>query len=80
MNIYTASKARQNFFQLMKEVGESHQPAHIISKDKNMVMISEEDYNAIQETLYLLSIPKMRQSIKQGIDTPLEECEDKLDW
>ena len=42
--------------------------------------MSEEDYNAIQETLYLLSIPNMRQSIKKGMDTPLEDCKDELDW
>lgn len=80
MNIYTASAARQKFFQLIKEVSESHQPAHIVNKDKNIVMMSEEDYNSIQETLYLLSIPGMRKSIKEGIDTPLDKCSNKLEW
>jgi len=80
MNIYTASNARQNFFQLIKSVTESHKPAHITTKDKGIVMISEEDYNAMQETLHLLSIPGMRQSLKEGMDTPLEECDDELDW
>lgn len=80
MNIYTASSARQNFFKMIKQVSESHEPAHIVNKDKNVVMLSEEDYQAMQETLYLLSVPNMRESIKEGIDTPLEECDDKLDW
>lgn len=80
MNVYTASNARQNFFQLIKDVSESHEPAHIVNKDKKIVMMSEEDYNAIQETLYLLSIPNMRKSIQEGIETPLDECTQELDW
>ena len=80
MSIYTATNARQNFFQIIKDVCKSHKPARITNKDNNIVMMSEEDYNSIQETLYLLSIPNMRKSIQKGMETPLEECKDELDW
>lgn len=81
MSIYTATNARQNFFQIIKDVCKSHKPARITNKDKNnIVMMSEEDYNSIQETLYLLSIPNMRKSIREGMDTPFNKCNNKLDW
>jgi len=44
------------------------------------VLISEEDWNAIQETLFLLSVPGMRESIREGMDTPVEECDKELEW
>jgi prevent-host-death family protein len=80
MTSYSSTTARQNFFQIIKDVCLSHKPVHISSKNNKVVIMSEEDYNAIQETLYLLSIPNMRQSIKKGMDTPLEDCKDELDW
>jgi antitoxin YefM len=80
MKIYTASSARQNLFQLISHVWDSHEPANITSKEKNVVMINKDDYDDIQETLYLLSIPKMRESIQEAAKTPIEECVDKLDW
>ena len=51
-----------------------------MGKRHNAVLLSEEDWAAIQETLYLLSIPGMRESIKKGLATPIEECEKDLDW
>lgn len=80
MNIYNSTTARQNFFKLMSEVSETHNPAIITGKKNNVVMISEEDYNAMQETLSLLAIPGMRKSIKEGMKTKLEDCSEKLDW
>ncbi len=58
----------------------THNPAIITGKKNNVVMISEEDYNAMQETLNLLAIPGMRKSIKEGMETKLEDCNEKLDW
>lgn len=80
MNIYNSTTARQNFFKLMSEVSTTHNPAIITGKKNNVVMISEEDYNAMQETLSLLAIPGMRESIKEGMETKLEDCDKKLDW
>ncbi|MBF0353079.1 MAG: type II toxin-antitoxin system Phd/YefM family antitoxin [SAR324 cluster bacterium] len=80
MSIMTASEARSKFYRLLDEVSDSHQPIVITGKRSNGVLISEEDWNAVQETLYLLSIPGMRESIKEGLETSLEECAGELDW
>ena len=80
MDIYTASQARENLYRLIDSVAENHSEIYITGKRHNAVMISEEDYKGIKETLYLLSIPKMRESIIEGINQPLSECSDKLDW
>ena len=59
---------------------EAHAPVQITGKHGNAVLVSEEDWGLIQETLYLLSIPGMRESILKGIEEPLDECDDELDW
>ncbi len=51
-----------------------------VPKRNKAVLVSEEDWSAIQETLYLLSVPGMRESIREGMDTPVEECDEELDW
>ena len=65
---------------LIKETADSHEPIQITGKHNNAVLVSEDDWRAIQETIYLLSIPDMRESIIKGIDTPLSETSDKLKW
>lgn len=80
MATITASEARANFYRLMDETAASHQPVLITGKRNNAVLISEEDWIAMQETLYLLSIPGMRESIKEGMDTPIEQCDKEIDW
>jgi len=80
MTILSASEARSNLFRLIDEAAESHQPITITSKRNNAVLVSSEDWDSIQETVYLLSIPGMRESIRQGIATPVEECNKELDW
>ena len=80
MTSLTVSEARAKLYRLLDEVAESHQPATITGKRSNAVLISEEDWNAIQETLFLLSIPNMRESIKEGLETPVEDCTEELDW
>ena len=76
----TASEARANLYRLIDESATSHQPVMITGKSNNAVLISEEDWAAIQETLYLLSIPGMRAYIREGMNTPIEECDKELDW
>ena len=76
----TATEARGNLYRLIDETAESHEPIRISGKRNNAVLISEEDWSAIQETLYLLSVPNMRESIREGMDTPVSECDEELDW
>jgi prevent-host-death family protein len=80
MYTLTVSDARAKLYRLIDEAATSHKPVRIMGKRSNAVLVSEEDWNAIQETLYLLSIPRMRRSIKHGLETPVEECEKELDW
>jgi antitoxin YefM len=75
-----ASQARERLYRLLDEVAESHQPVLITGKRKNAVLVAEEDWEAIQETLYLLSIPGMRESLRSGLETPVEECSKDLEW
>ena len=80
MHVYTTSQARENLYKLVDRVATSHEPAYIVGKRNKVVMISEEDYRAIEETLYLLSIPTMRESILGARDEDLEKCSRTLDW
>lgn len=80
MKTITATKAREKFYKLLQETAEDHKPIQITGKGTNAVLLSEEDWRAIQETLYLLSIPGMRESIREGLQTPIEECAEALEW
>jgi prevent-host-death family protein len=80
MPTLTASEARANLYRLMDQAAESHQPIVITGKKSNAVLVSAEDWEAIQETLFLLSIPGMRESIKAGMEEPLESGSKELDW
>jgi len=80
MTTITVTEARANIYKLIDEVVSSHQPIIITGKRANAILISEEDWNAIQETLYLLNIPGMRESISEGMITPVDECKEGLDW
>ena len=75
-----ASEAQTKLYDLIDETGLSHKPVIITGKNSNAVLISEEDWESVQETLYLLSIPNMRESIREGLSTPLKECTKELDW
>jgi len=75
-----ATEARSRLYKLLDEIAESHEPVLITGKRANAVLISENDWRSIQETLYLLSIPGMRESIREGLNTSIEECSDRLDW
>ena len=80
MKTISVSQARANLYKLLEEAGESHEPLVITGKRGNAVLVAEEDWRAVQETLYLLSIPGMRESIREGLETPVEECTEDLDW
>lgn len=80
MTTYTVTSARANLYQLIDQVSHSHKPVHIAGKKAAAVLISEEDWSAIQETIYLLSIPDMGKSIREGLKTPLNKCDEDLDW
>lgn len=73
MTILTASEARARFYRLMDQAADSHQPIHITGKRTSAVLIAAEDWQAIQETLYLLSVPGMRESIKAGMAESLDQ-------
>ncbi len=74
MTIINATTARNNFFKLMEETITSNEPVIVTGKSGNVVVISEADFRSMEETLYLCSIPTMRQKIMDGLNTPLEEC------
>ena len=80
MKTMSVSQARANLYKLLEEAGQSHEPLVITGKRGNAVLVAEEDWRSIQETLYLLSIPGMRESIREGLETPVEECAEDLDW
>ena len=73
MVVMNATKARTNFFQVIRQVNENNEPVVITGKENNAVLISEKDWRALEETLYLQSIPGMAKSIKEGMETPEEE-------
>lgn len=78
MTTITATKARENIYQLIQDVNASSVPVTITNtRGKNAVLIGEEDWNAIRETLYLMNIPGMTESILQGGETELSECVDQ---
>ena len=77
MKTITVTKAREQLYRLLNEAAESHEPVQITGKRANAVLVSEDDWRAIQETLYLLSIPGMRESIREGLETPVNECEEQ---
>ncbi|MGG6264874.1 type II toxin-antitoxin system Phd/YefM family antitoxin [Leptolyngbya sp. AN03gr2] len=73
-------EARQQLQDLIDAVSQSHQPIVIAGQSSNAVLLSEADWTAVQETLYLLSVPGMRESIREGLATPIEECDRELEW
>lgn len=80
MTTLTASEARAGLYRLIDQAAETHKPVLISGKRANAVLISEEDWSAIQETLYLLSIPNMRESIKVAMSEPLSKSKKVLKW
>ena len=80
MTTFNATEARSRLYNLIDEASQTHKPIIITGKRNNAVLLAEEDWNAINETLYLVSIPGMRESILEGMESDLEECDQELDW
>jgi len=80
MRALTATEARANLYRLLDEAADSHEPIQITGKRNNAILIAEDDWNAVQETLYLLSIPGMRDSIREGFNTPIDETSEEPGW
>lgn len=76
----SVSEAQQQLQDLIDSVSQSHQPIIIAGQNSNAVLLSETDWISVQETLYLLSIPGMRESIREGLATPIEDCNRELEW
>jgi PHD/YefM family antitoxin component YafN of YafNO toxin-antitoxin module len=73
---------RKNIFGLLEQTIKYNEPVNVSTKEGNAVIISEEDYNSLMETVYLSSIPEQREKIIEGLNTPLEEClpENEVEW
>ncbi len=80
MTTLTATEARRQLYNLLDDVSTSHEPIQITGKRNSAVLISESDWKAVQETLYLSSIPGMGESIKGGLAEPVGNCDKELDW
>ena len=80
MTTITATEARKLLYKLLDDVSDSHEPIQITGKRSSAILIAEDDWRAVQETLYLHAVPGMRESILAGLNTPVEECDEALDW
>jgi len=80
MPTLTATEARTKLYRLIDQTSLSHEPIVITGKRGNAILISEDDWRSIQETMYLLNIKGMRESIREGLSTPIEECKEEIDW
>ena len=80
MTTIKVTEARSKLYKLIEQAASSHEPIQITGKRANVIMISEEDWRSIQETMHLLSIPGMRESIRRGLKTPVEKCSEEPGW
>lgn len=80
MQTYTASDVRAHLFQFIDRIADEHEPICVMGDSNQIVMISAEDYKSMQETLYLMSIPGMEESIEEGRKTKIEDCSTELPW
>jgi prevent-host-death family protein len=80
MTTFNATEARSKLYALIDETTETHQPIVITGKRGNAVLLAEDDWKAINETLHLLSVPGMRESIQEGMAANLDDCDQELDW
>lgn len=80
MPTLSVTEARKRLYRLIDDALASHEPITIVGKRGNAVLLSEDDWRAIQETLFLLSIPGMRESIREGLETPIDACSEEPGW
>jgi prevent-host-death family protein len=80
MKTLSATEARANLYRLLDEVAVTSEPIQITGRRASAVLVAEDDWRALQETVYLSSMPGLADSIREGLATPLEECVEELDW
>jgi prevent-host-death family protein len=80
MSSINITNARKNLYRIVENLADTHEPVHITGKNKSAVLIGEDDWRSIEETLYLLSIPGMRESITKGMKEPLEKGSTEVEW
>jgi len=80
MTSITATEARKRLYSLLDDVAASHEPIEITGRRSSAVLVSQDDWRSVQETLHLLSVPGMRESILEGMETPADDLDEKLDW
>lgn len=80
MRTIRVSEARANLYKLVEEAARTHEPLKIAGKHGNAIIIGEDEWLAVEETLYLLSVPGMRESIVEGMQTPVEDCKPGIEW
>jgi antitoxin YefM len=80
MKTITDEQAQADLSQVLEEAAASHEPIQITGRNASAVLIAEEDWRSIEETLYLLSVPGMRESIREGMRTPVNECSTGSPW
>lgn len=74
-----ATNFRKNIFEMLEQTIKFNEPVNISTKSGNAILISEEEYNSLMETLYLTSVPDMRSKLLSGVKSPIEEC-DEFEW
>ena len=80
MATLNATEAKANLYKLIADTSVNHEPVIIIGKRGNAVLLAEDDWNAINETLHLLSVPVMRESILEGMQEKIDNCAAELEW
>jgi len=80
MEPITATEARAELYRLIDRANQSHEPVLVTGKRGNAILVAEEDWRAIEETLHLSSVPGLVAEIKRGMATPVEECSRELRW
>ena len=80
MKTISATEARKKLYRLLDEVAVTSEPVQITGRRASAVLVSEDDWRALAETVHLMSIPGMAESIREGMETPLEDCVEELDW
>ena len=80
MTTLTTTEASQRLDEVLDNLAESHEVVWIAGQRHSGVLVSEDDWRSIQETLYLTSVPGMKESIVEGLRTPVEQCAKELDW
>jgi prevent-host-death family protein len=80
MTTLTATKAREKLYRLIDEAAASHEPVLITGKRSNAILLAEDDWRSIEETMFLLSVPGMRESIREGLAEPIDACSEESGW